>query len=350
MTSCGPRYYTPIRGVFYRNNGNGRFTNETDVTGANSASGRTLGVAFADFKGDGVPGLALANDEMKGDLLFSENGKKFKNIGQLSSVAYDRDGNVHGGMGTDWGDYDNDGKLDLLITTFFGEVKCLYKNNGDTNFSDVGIPVGLAMTTTNNVAFGTKFLDFDNDGWLDIAIANGHVQDNIHDINSTASYKQSLQIFRNRAINPTSFEEVSSICDQNTLRPIVGRGLASGDFDNDGLEDLLVVDSEGKPLLLHNNRPNGAHWLGVKLIGKKSNRDGYGAMLTLTTGGKSFVRHCHSDGSYLSASDKRIHFGLGAATKIDSLKIKWPSSKVDELTNLPIDRYVTIKESEATFR
>ena len=347
MTSCGPRYYTPIKGVFYRNLGNGKFSNETESVGANTASGRTLGVAFADFDGKGVLGLALANDETKGDLFYSEDGKKYKNIGELSSVAFDRDGNIHGGMGADWGDFDNDGKLDLFVTTFFGEVKCLYKNNGDTNFSDVGIPSGLAVTTSSNVAFGTKFLDFDNDGWLDIAIANGHVQDNIASINSGAVYRQPFQLFRNRGVTPGSFEDVSATCDPASLKPIVGRGLASGDYDNDGLEDLLVVDSEGKPLLLHNSKPSRGHWIGVKLEGTKSNRDGYGAILTLKCGDKTVVRHCHSDGSYLSASDKRVHFGLGEATRIDSLKITWPSGGVSELKNLPIDKYVTIKEGSS---
>ena len=348
MTSCGPRYYKEIPGVFYRNDGKGHFTDITKATEVMPSRGRTLGVAFADFNGSGKPGLALANDENPGDLFEPLQGTapKYKNIGQSSSVAYDRDGNVHGGMGTDWGDFDNDGKLDLFVATFYGEVKCLYKNNGDSSFSEVGIPTGLGALTSPYVAFGCKFIDYDNDGWLDIAIANGHVQDNIQDINHAATYLESFQLFRNRTTSPTGFEEVSGSCDPKAIRPIVGRGMASGDYDNDGRDDLLIVDSEGKPLLLHNDVSNGSHWLGVKLDGRKSNRDGYGAILTLKSGGRTLVRHCHSDGSYLSASDKRVRFGLGASAKVDELTVKWPSGEKTVYANPPADKYISIVEGD----
>ncbi len=348
MTSCGPRYYKDIPGVFYRNDGKGHFTDITKATEVKPLKGRTLGVAFADFLGSGKPGLALANDENPGDLFepFPGSAPKFKNVGESSSVAFDRDGNIHGGMGVDWGDYDNDGKMDLFVTTFYGEVKCLYKNNGESSFSEVGIPTGLGALTSPYVAFGCKFIDYDNDGWLDIAIANGHVQDNIQEINHAATYRESFQLFRNRAAPPIGFEDVSGACDPKAIRPIIGRGMASGDYDNDGREDLLIVDSEGKPLLLHNDAGKNSHWLGVNLEGRKSNRDGYGATLTLKSGGRTLIRHCHSDGSYLSASDKRVRFGLGASAKVDELTVKWPSGEKTVYPNPPADKYISLIEGD----
>jgi hypothetical protein len=348
-TSCGPRYYKPIQGVFYRNDGHGHFTDDSRASGVSKAHGRALGVGFADFDGSGRPGLAVANDEIEGDL-FRPQGRaapRFTDIGDLSGTARDRDGSIHGGMGLDWGDYDNDGRLDLFVATFQNESKSLYHNDSDGRFTDLGIPTGIGAATAPFVAFGCKFLDYDNDGWLDLAIANGHVQDNIQQINPSFTYRQSLQLFHNNGGSPIQFEDVSKTSGPDLTRPIVGRGLAVGDYDNDGKLDMLVVDSEGKPLLLHNQGEDVGHWLGVRLVGVKSNRDGYGALLTATVGGRTLLRQCQSGGSYMSASDKRVHFGLGSATKVDSLTVKWPSGRTDTYRDLPAGRYVTIREGAA---
>lgn len=352
MTSCGPRHYQPRRGVLYLNDGHGHFRNSTRESGVANVSGKGLGVACADFDGSGKPGIALANDEMPGDLLQPAAGKagssaQYSNIADLAGTAYDRDGNVHGGMGIDWGDYDNDGKLDFFVATFQNEAKSLYHNDGEARFTDRSIPSGLGASTAPFVAFGCKFLDYDNDGWLDLIVANGHVQDNVQKIYKDTTYRQSAQLFRNSGGATIAFEDVSKPAGADLIQPIVGRGLATGDYDNDGRVDVLIVDSEGKPLLLHNESVGTGHWLGIRLVGTKSNRDGYGAVLTAVVGGRSLVRHCHSDGSYMSASDARVHFGLGKESSVASLTVRWPSGASMEYRNVPADRPITIQEGGA---
>jgi hypothetical protein len=354
LTSCGPRHYQPLKGVLYRNDGSLRFTDITKTVGGHAVAGKALGVAFADFEGNGVLGIALANDEMPGDLLkpsLKTTGNKktvsYENIGEMSGTAFDRDGNMHGGMGTDWGDYDSDGRPDLFVATFRNEAKSLYRNEGEGRFMDMGVPSGVSLPAYPFVAFGVKFLDFDNDGTLDIVIANGHVQDNIAEVQGGAEYRQSSQLFRNKGGSPVLFEDVTGSVGRDLGKKIVGRGLATGDYDNDGKVDVLVVDSEGKPLLLHNEGGPAHHWLGVQLVGTKSNRDGYGATLTLkTAGGKTLYRLCRADGSYLSSSDPRVHFGLGTEEKIESLTVRWPSGRTETFDATTIDRYLTVEEGK----
>jgi len=345
-TSCGPRYYTPLKGVLYRNGGGGRFADVSAQAGIPATNGRGLGVAWAPLEPGEAPSLAIANDEIAGDLLRPDTkaAAHYTNIGTQSGTAFDRDGQIHGGMGTDWGDYAEDGRLDLFVATFQGEAKSLYHNDGSGQFSDVSFRTGLAQPSMPHVAFGCKLFDYDNDGHLDVVLANGHVQDNIHDIDTSATYKQPLQLFHNSGTTPVSFEDASAQGGPAFARPLVGRGLAVGDYDNDGRQDVLVVDSEGRPLLLHNECANAGHWLSVRLVGTKSNRDGIGALVTAQAGGRRLLRLCHTDGSYLSASDKRVHFGLGAATQVDSLTVRWPSGLTQTLKALPADRVLTVRE------
>lgn len=343
-TSCGPRYYKPLQGVLYRNLGAGRFADASRVLDLKSTSGRGLGVAFAPLDDSGRPTLAISNDELPGDLLTPGAKGKYANMGSPSGTAFDRDGNIHGGMGADWGDYDNDGRFDLFVGTFQNEAKSFYHNDGGGVFSDASYMTGLAPPTIPNVAFGVKLLDADNDGRLDVMIANGHVQDNIHDIDTSTTYRQTTQVFHNKGGTPPAFDNVSPAAGPDFARAIVGRGLAVGDYDNDGRVDALVVDSEGKPLLLHNESAPVGHWLSVRLEGKKSNRDGLGAVLTATAAGQKLVRLCQTDGSYLSASDRRVHFGLGPAGRLDTLTVRWPDGHADALNNVPADRVVTLRE------
>lgn len=348
LTSCGPRWYKGLDGVFYRNEGSGKFTDATAQVGLKGVHGRALGVTCLIEGEDGIPTLAIANDEHPGELFRPVAGSslRFKNDADTANVARDRDGNMHGGMGIDWGDYDNDGRFDLFVATFHNETKSLYRNTGDSLFSDMGIASGVGTPTAPFVAFGAKFLDFDNDGWLDLVIANGHVQDNIQQIDSSQTYRQATQLFHNQGGKPPHFEEVSQTSGEALKRQIVGRGLAVGDFDNDGRLDILIVDSEGKPLLLHNEHKAAGHWLGVKLEGTKSNRDGLGAILTATVGGEKRIRQCQTSGSYLSASDRRVHFGLGKADKVETLTVRWPSGRTDTYRDLPSDRYITLREGD----
>ncbi len=343
-TSCGPRYYKPIKGVFYRNLGQGKFTDASAAAGLTATSGRGLGAAWAPLAAGEAPSLAIANDEMAGDLLRPSGKGHYADIGTAAGTAFDRDGNIHGGMGTDWGDYDNDGKLDLFVCTFQSEAKSLYHNGGGGLFTDTSYATGLALPTMPRVAFGGKLLDYDNDGNLDVITSNGHVQDNIHEIDTSTAYRQTLQLFRNGGQTPLTFADITAAAGPDFARPLVGRGLAIGDYDNDGKMDVLVVDSEGGPLLLHNVAAPSGHWLEVRLIGTKSNRDGLGATVTAVMGSRSLLRLCHTDGSYLSASDRRVHFGLGGAKKIDSLTVRWPSGHTDTLKDVSMDRQITVKE------
>lgn len=345
--SCGPRFYKPVKGVLYRNLGQGKFIEDKSLMDLKSTHGRALGIAFAPLDKSGRPTLAIANDEIPGDLLapsVKKGNLRYENIGVSSGTAYDRDGNVHGGMGADWGDYDNDGLLDLFVPTYQGENKSLYHNDGGYSFNDTSYLSGIAASSMQQVAFGCKWIDCDNDGWLDLIFANGHVQNNVRDIDTSTSYRQKTLLFRNKGGSPALFENISSTAGPVFDLPVVGRGLATGDYDNDGRVDALIVDSEGKPLLLHNETVSKSHWLGVKLQGTKSNRDGQGALLTAVINGKKFVRHCQAGGSYLSASDRRVHFGLGPANKIDVLTIQWSNGRVDTIKNISANRYITIQE------
>jgi len=339
LTACGPIAYPPEKGVLYRNLGKGKFEDVTRSWGADQAAGKTLGVAFADYDGSGRQSLALANDEMAGNLFHNEGGK-FVDVGTDAGTAYDRNGSKHGGMGEDWGDYDNDGRLDLLVATFQQEVKNIYHNDGSL-FTDRAIPLGIAWAASPYVAFGSKFIDVDNDGWLDVIFADGHIQDNAAEVENNATFRQPIQLFHNQG--GTDFEDIHASLIGSAAQPIVGRGLAIGDFDNDGRMDVLVVDSEGAPLLLHNETPNAGHWLEVTLQGTKSNRDGIGALVTFETSGRKLLRLCHTDGSYLSASDRRVHCGLGAATSA-TIRVKWPSGHQDIYKDIPADRIVTLTE------
>ena len=341
LAACGPREYEPLTAAFFRNLGGGRFEDASVSSGTESLTrGRGLGIAACDFDGSGKQSISFANDESPGDLLTLANGR-FTNEADVLGLAYDRDGKLHAGMGTDWGDYDNDGWFDLAVATFRREPNSLYRNEEGKHFLDNGYLVGIGAPTEPYVAFGCHFFDYDNDGWLDLAFTNGHVQDNVEKLDALTRFRQPSQLFHNQS---GRFIESSKQAGPAFQTPIVGRGLAVGDYDNDGAVDLLFVDSAGAPLLLHNEAPARGHWLGLNLVGKKSNRDGYGATVTVTVGGKRLVRHCHTDGSYLSASDPRVHFGLGSATKIECAMVRWPSGKQQTLTGLEVDHYQTVTE------
>ena len=226
--------------------------------------------------------------------------------------------------------------------TFQHEFKSLYHNDAGKTFTDDTVTAHISNTGYDpTVAFGCKFVDLTNDGWLDILIANGHVQDNIQQIYHHETYRQGTNVYANRH---GVYYNASQLCGADVQRPIVGRGLAIGDYDNDGRVDALVVDSEGSPLLLHNELTPVGHWLELTLVGTKSNRDGLGALVTVTAGGRAQTRLCQTDGSYLSASSKRVHVGLGASTSAETVSVLWPSGRTDVYRNVAVDRPVTLRE------
>jgi hypothetical protein len=341
-TVCNPSAYRAEHGVLYRNEGRGRFRDVTRKWGAAHVTGKALGVACADFDLSGRQSLAIANDGVAGDLL-ANRGTAFANVGVVSGTAFDLAGRAHAGMGIDWGDFDNDGRLDLVVGTFAGEPKSVYHNEGNGLFKEVGRTIGVGDRAALYVAFGVKFLDYDNDGWLDLIFANGHIQDNTEQITRSGRYRQRLKLFHNLADG--RFDDVSRTTASGLHNTIVGRGLAIGDYDNDGKMDVLVVDSEGVPLLLHNRVVNSNHWIEAKLVGTRSNRDGIGALVMFEADGRKRLRLCHTDGSYMSASDGRVHCGLGPATTV-TVEVRWPDGSRDRFPNLGVDRVVNLKEGE----
>ena len=341
LTSCPPGAYDGISGRLYKNLGNGRFTDVTSKWNATLSQGKTLGAAFAPLGGTpGRQALGIANDEVPGEL-FRHLGSSFKPTGQQAGIAYSSVGVPHAGMGLDWGDVNNDGQLDLAMMTFSTETKPVYVADKNGFFTDFAAQLGVAAELNPDVAFGVKWLDMDNDGWLDMLVTNGHTADNIAKTGSGEVYRQPMALLRN--VEGTKLARIRGAA---LDKPIVGRGLASGDFDNDGGIDALAVDSAGAPVLLHNVAKNRGHWLGVKLVGHKSGRDAYGALVVLKSGEKTLTRHHHADGSYLSSSDPRVHFGLGTATNVTELTIHWPSGTKQSVKVDAVDRYITVEEAK----
>jgi len=346
--ACGPGVYGPEQGVLNHNLGQGRF--KQVGWGVSKTSGKVLGAAFADYDRSGRQSLYLANDMVSGDLLRND-GTRLVEVGSASGTAFGGDGQPHGGMGVDWADYDNDGKIDLAVGTFQEQTKSIFHNQGAGIFEDRAAVLGLVQPTPY-VTFGVKWLDFDNSGWLGLMITNGQVLNNIAEADHEHVYRQPTLLFR--SLHGKRFADLSTQAGPDLQHPIVGRGLAIGDFDNDGRIDALVVDSEGVPLLLHNESSPVGHWLSLKLVGTKSNRDGIGALVTVITHSAADgptntltqTRLCHTDGSYLSASDGRVHVGLGKAAVAETVTVHWPSGYVDTLHNVKADQFLTVHEEQ----
>ncbi len=345
MAPCGPEPYAAMRGRLYLNEGKGHFRDVTRQAGLESATGKTLGVAFGDYDGDGKADLYLANDRVAGDLFHNETLRgglpRFRSVGVTSGTAFSQEGNVQGGMGVAWGDANNDGRQDLAVGTYQNEAKCLYLNEGNGLFREASTLSGLAPARPY-VAFGTGFFDADNDGWLDLFLANGHVLGPVERIDPRLSYPQPLQVFHNRGGG--SYEDVSAGAGAIFGQRLVGRAVAFGDYDNDGRCDVLVVDVQGRPYLLHNESQTGNHWLRVRLEGSASNRDGIGARVTVRAGARDRMREATTGGSYLAAHDPRLLFGLGAATSVDSVSVRWPSGKSTRISAQPADREIVVRE------
>ncbi len=341
-TSCSPTVYNPLFGVLYQNLGFGKFTDVTAKVIPKNVSGKVLGSQFVDFDNSGRPSLFLANDETPADFLHNLKAG-FKNIAEPAGVAYQDDGKPFGGMGGDWADFNEDGKLDLFLGTFAMENKMLFVNEGSDLFTDRSAAMGIAQPAMLSVTFGTKWLDADNDGDMDLILANGYVADNIALYEPSRTYRQKTLLFESE--KGERFVERGATAGEAFSRPLVGRGLATGDYDNDGRVDVFVVDADGKPLLLHNeSEVSGRHWVSLKLEGNgtSSNRNGYGAMVWIEANGKKQMRHCHADGSYFSSSDPRIHLGVGAATSVE-VTVRWPSGKKESFA-VTTDKTETLKE------
>ena len=339
---CSPHEYQGVRDTLYRNNGNGTFTDVTEAAGVTN-QGKGLGVLFTDYNADGYPDIFVANDTVE-DFLYRNNGDgTFTDVANDVGVAYNADGRITGSMGIANGDYDNDGKLDLFVTNFSQEVNSLFHNDGDGFYTMTTFDVGLARPSFAVLGFGTQFLDCDNDGNLDLFVANGHVWDNVELVNPNLVAKQTCQLFHNNGDG--GFDEISQEAGAFFSSRLFARGTAVGDYDNDGDADLLVTTCGGAPALLRNDATNHNHWLQIKLIGTRSNRDGIGAKVRVQTENRTQVREVTCGGSYASDSAHTLHFGLGDATTVQSVKVTWPSGHIQLLKNARIDETITIIET-----
>ena len=337
---CQPDVFTPITPLVYHNEGNGRFREVSQAIGI-SKPGKGLGIALADYDRDGHIDLFVANDSMVEFLYHNKGNGTFEEVGLESEAAVDGDGRTYAGMGVDFADYNNDGFPDLVVTDLANQRYALYRNNGDRTFSYTSLNTGLARVSTLHSGWGVRFFDYDNDGWKDILIAQGHDLDTIELSYPNLHYREPMLLLRNTG---REFEDVSSTSGSVFSEPWVGRGMAIGDIDNDGRVDAVVTTNDGLAHVLLNKTPSQNHWLALQLVGHKSNRDGIGAEVkVVTTKGPQFAT-VTTAGSYLSSSDKRVHFGLGSETKAESIEIRWPSGIVQKLMDVRADQILRVDE------
>jgi hypothetical protein len=340
---CIPRVFNPTPSKLYHNNGDGTFTLVSEKTEIQQALGKALGVVATDINNDGLMDLFVANDTVQNFLFINRGKNKWEEIGLFSEVAFSADGQPRSGMGVDAADLDQDGFQDLFVANVDQEMFSFYRNNGDETFRDDAHEHGIAQATRLLSGWGLKFFDYDNDGYLDLMLANGHPDDMIGQYSLQVTYKEPLLLFHQQE---GKLHDVSATAGPVFQRDFPARGMAVGDYDNDGALDILIANNGAAPLLLHNRAAAGRHWLGIKLEGRDCNRDAIGARVTWSAGGKKHTRLKTGAGSYLAAHDPRMVLGLGAAGKVDFLEIQWPqpSGRAEKLTNLPLDRYVTIVE------
>jgi enediyne biosynthesis protein E4 len=341
---CIPSVYPAARSWLFHNNGDGTFTDVSEKTGIASALGKAWGVVATDINNDGWTDLFVANDTVPNFLFVNHQGK-FSEQGLEANVAYSADGRARSGMGVDSADLDQDGWQDLFVTNVDQEMYSIYHNEHDGSFGDLASSMGIGSASRTMSGWGLRFFDYDNDGNLDLFIANGHPDDQIESHSASVTYREPLLLFHN---NGKTLENISGSAGPVFKVPLAARGLALGDFDNDGAVDVLIAVNNGAPLLLRNQAANGNHWLGVKLVGRKCNRDGVGALVTWKAGALQRSRLKTGGGSYLSSHDPRMVLGVGANSVIERLEVRWPqpSGKVDIFTNLHVDRYVTVVEGE----
>jgi hypothetical protein len=342
---CIPRAFKPTRSLLFHNNGDGTFTEAGRGTAIERALGKALGVVATDVNNDGRMDLFVSNDTVQNFLFLNRVGGRWEEAGLPAEVALGMNGENRSGMGVDAADFNGDGWEDLFVSNIDHETFSMYKNNGNGTFTDVSYGHDVAQSTVYLSGWGAKFFDFDNDGALDLLIANGHPDDLIEATSTRVKYREPLLLFRQQA---GRFQNISAQAGPIFSKPLAARGLASGDYNNDGLLDALVGVNGGPPLLLRNQSNAGNHWLGVKLQGVDCNRDAIGARISWSANGVVRSRLKNGGGSYLSAHDPREVLGLGAARTLDWVEIRWPapSRRVERFAKTPVDRYVHIVEGK----
>lgn len=338
---CHPDNFKPATNLLFHQKADGTFEDVSLRAKIADSPGKGLGVAFADFDGDGYTDVFVANDAVRQTLFHNNGDGAFEDITLISGTGYDDKGNTFGGMGVDAADYDNDGWPDIFISVLSNETYPLYRNNADLSFTYVTQTSGIGEITLPYSGWGTRFVDVDNDGLRDIFVAQGHVLDTVEKTNSNLKYRQPPLLMRNTG---RRFVNVSTAAGQTFSVPLSGRGAAFGDLDNDGDTDIVLIDLDGPPVILRNDGTKN-HWLGISLTGAKSNRQGLGARLIVTEAdGRKQTFEVSTSSSYLSANDPRVLVGLGKSPNVVSVEVRWPSGKKQVINKPEIDRYLTIKE------
>jgi hypothetical protein len=342
--SCGPRGLKGGRDRLYHNNGDGTFTDVSEKLNIDPNSYYGLGVLWLDYDLDGCLDLYVADDSSPSMLYHGDCKGGFTEVGVQAGVAYSADGREQAGMGIDSADYDHDGWPDIAKTNFSDDTNNLLHNDHTGEFTDLAGPANFGPVSVPFLGFGVKFLDVDNDGWKDIFVANGHVNPQVDQYSFGVTYAERPLLFRN--LGNGKFEEIGMSAGAALGRRYVARGAATGDFFNDGREALLVSVLDGSPLLLRNQCHPQGHWLRIKTVGVRSNRDGFGARVEVKTGGVSQVAEVRANSSFESASDPRLHFGLGSANRVDSIVVRWPSGVIDRVDAQAADQEIVVEEGK----
>jgi hypothetical protein len=340
---CHPDGYRAIAPLVYHNDGNGHFTEISHKVGL-AEPGKGLGIAFADYDRDGHLDIFVANDSMPEFLYHNKGDGTFEEVALRSGVAVDGEGHTYAGMGVDFADYNNDGLPDLVVTALASQMYALYRNNGDGTFTYDSYPSGIGRMTMKHSGWGIRFLDYDNDGWKGLLINQGHDLDTVQLTFPDLRYMEPMLLARNTG---KGFEDISAQAGEIFKKTWVGRGLAIGDIDNDGRLDAVVTSNDGALYVLHNSTKTQNHWLTLELIGHRSNRDAIGAEVRLTTAKGSQWATVTTAGSYLSSSDKRVHFGLGPETLARTIDIRWPSGIRQTMKDVRVDQILKIEEPAA---
>lgn len=339
---CHPLNFMGLASVLYRNDGKGTFTDVSADAGIARYVGNGLGVAVGDYDGDGAPDIFVANDAVPNFLFHNDGTGRFSEVGLAAGVAVGRDGKSRAGMGTEFADYDGDGRLDLVVTNHEFETHSLFHNEGGGTFADASVEGGIASSTLPYVGFGVAFVDADNNGALDLAIVNGHVIDNTAIFRPGSTHAQRRLLFRNT--NGRRFVESGRNSGPGFADPAVGRTLIAGDIDNDGDDDLVITNNGGPVDVLRNAGGNRRNALAVRLVGTIANRNGIGARVTATVAGRTLMREVKSGSSYLGQGDLRAHFGLGDAARVERLEITWPGGRTETLPDVAANQIVTVTE------
>ena len=342
---CPPADFTGVADALYRNNGDGSFTDVTRESGVFNSEGKGLGVVWGDYDNDTYPDVFVANDTTA-DMLYRNNGDgTFMDVALFVGVALGAKGIPMGGMGTSFGDYDNDGELDIVVTNFQDDPNSLYHGEGDGTFADASYASRLGGVSLPYVGWGVDFVDLDNDGLVDLFVGNGNIYDNVEKFDPGYTYPQRNHIYRN--LGNGTLNEISSQCGPGLDLIKVSRGAAFGDYDNDGDIDILVTNSNQTPDLLENESTNQYNWLNLRLVGTTSNRDAIGARVTVIAPGlEPQLREVKSGSSYLCQSDMRLHYGLGQASMVTRIEIRWPSGLEESFEEVKTNQFLEIREGK----